>query len=109
MRSAREIGSACVAVIDARLAVVVALVPKGVVDVDLVAGGRVREDVVTHRVRDGAVELDLVVVELNVRPAAAAVDGEAGVLAWLGLGSGSGLGLGLGLGLGSGLGLGLGF
>ena len=52
------------------------------VRVDLVAGGGVREDIVAHGVRDLAVELDLVVVELHVLPAAAAVDGEAGVLAW---------------------------
>ena len=65
----------------AHLAIGVALVAEGVVDVDLVAGGRVREGVVAHGLGGGAVEVDLVVVEVNVRPAAAAVDGEAGILA----------------------------
>ena len=65
----------------AHLAVVVALVAEGVVDVDLVAGGRVREGVVTHGLGGGAVEVDLVVVEDDVRPSLAAVDGKTGVLA----------------------------
>eukprot|EP00964_Phaeocystis_antarctica_P029664 scaffold16723_cov53-Phaeocystis_antarctica.AAC.1 len=80
-RRRRHVGHRRVVQKDAHLSIVVALVAEGVVDVDLVAGGRVREGVVAHGLGGGAVEVDLVVVELNGLPAAAAVDGEAGVLA----------------------------
>jgi len=80
-RRSRHVRHRRVVQVDAHLAVVVALVAEGVLDAHLVARGRVREDVVAHRLGGGAVEVDLVVVELDVLPAAAAVDGEAGVLA----------------------------
>jgi len=67
--------------VDAHLAVVVALVAEGVLDANLVAGGRVGEDVVAHCLRRRAVEVDLVVAEGDVLPALAAVDRKAGILA----------------------------
>merc|ERR1740122_764743 len=67
--------------VDAHLAVVVALVAKGVLHADLVASGRVGEDVVAHRLGSRAVEVNLVVAEDNLLPATATVDGKAGVLA----------------------------
>jgi len=67
--------------VDADLAVVVALVAEGVLDGDLVLGGRVGEDVRAHGGGGGTVVVDLVVGEDDIRPALAAVDGEASVLA----------------------------
>jgi len=66
---------------DAHDAILAPLVAEGVLDAHLVARGRVGEDVVAHRLRSRAVEVDLVVAEGDVLPAAAAVDREAGVLA----------------------------
>jgi len=76
----RRIGDRRVVEADAHLAVLAPLVAESVLDADLVPGGGVREDVVAHGVRNFAVELDLVVVELDITPAPAAVDGEAGIL-----------------------------
>merc|ERR1740122_114539 len=67
--------------VDAHLAVVVALVAEGVLHADLVAGGRVGEDIVAHRLGSRAVEVNLVVAEDNLLPTPATVDGKAGVLA----------------------------
>merc|ERR1712187_752925 len=65
---------------DAHLAVVVALVAEGVLDLGLVTGGGAGEDVRAHRNRNLVVALNLVVGEDNRLPALAAVDGEATVL-----------------------------
>ena len=65
---------------DADLAVVAALVAERVLDLGLAARRRAREVVVAHRDRGLAVEVDLVVVEHDLRPALAAVDREAAVL-----------------------------
>merc|ERR1712127_764462 len=80
-RRLRRVGDRRMMQINTHDSVGVALVTEGVVDVDLVARGRVREGVVAHGLGGGAVEVDLVVVELDGLPAAATVDGEAGVLA----------------------------
>jgi len=65
---------------NAHLAVGILLVAEGVLDRDLFAGRCAGEDVRAHCDRRVAVEVDLVVRELDVLPALAAVDGEAGVL-----------------------------
>mmetsp|Transcript_24695 Transcript_24695/g.40949 ORF Transcript_24695/g.40949 Transcript_24695/m.40949 type:complete len:225 (+) Transcript_24695:209-883(+) len=65
---------------DAQLTIGATLIAEGVLDPDLVAGGRAGEDVRAHRDCDIAVEVNLVVGELDVRPALAAVDGKASVL-----------------------------
>ena len=66
---------------DPHVAVIVRLVPKGVLDAVLGTRGRVREDVVAHCDSRVAVEIDIVVAEHHPGPALSAVDGEAVVLA----------------------------
>merc|ERR1719313_3222293 len=66
---------------DAQLAIIrVALVAKGVLHFGLVACGGAGEIVGAHCDGCVAAELDLVIVEDNVRPALTTVDGEATVL-----------------------------
>ena len=66
---------------DAHLAIFASLVTEGVLDTHLVTRCRVSEHVVAHRVRNFAIAFDLVIAEDDIRPAPAAVDGEASVLA----------------------------
>jgi len=80
-RGSRRVRHGRVVEEDAGLAVLVALVAEGVLYAHLVTGGRARKDVVAHCDRQVAVEVDLVVAEDHVRPALAAVDREARVLA----------------------------
>ena len=64
---------------DAHVAVVVALVSKGVLDLDDILGSCACEEVGAHGECDRAVAVDLVVLEDYLIPPLATVDGEAGV------------------------------
>mmetsp|Transcript_3612 Transcript_3612/g.5408 ORF Transcript_3612/g.5408 Transcript_3612/m.5408 type:complete len:441 (-) Transcript_3612:262-1584(-) len=65
---------------DAQLAVIVLLVTEGVLDLDLAVVRGVGEVVVAHSYGAITKDLNLVVVEHNIRPALATVNGETGVL-----------------------------
>ena len=65
---------------DADVAVGVALVAEGVLNLEDVLGGGAGEEVGAHSDGDLAMAVDLVVLEDNLLPALATVDGEAGVL-----------------------------
>ena len=70
------IGHGRVVQADAHLAVGVALVAEGVLNLDNVAGGGAGEVVGAHGESDLPVAVDLVVLELDVLPALSTVDGD---------------------------------
>jgi len=75
-----RVGKRRVVQVDAHLAVVVALVPKGVLDLgDAVVRCRVKV-VLAHGLGSGSVEVDLVIVEDHLLPAHTTVEGKALVL-----------------------------
>ena len=76
----RTVGNRRVVQEDSRLAILVALVAEGVLDLDVVAGGRTCEGIRAHRDRHVAVQIHLVVVEDDILPALAIVDRKAAVL-----------------------------
>ena len=65
---------------NARLAVFVALVAEGVLDLDDIAGRRAGELIGAHSDGDGAVEVDRVIVKDDLGPSLAAIDGKPRVL-----------------------------